>query len=260
MYKCYRLENNSELESLISGYEDYGKSIMEKKKASIHKKIDEYLRADGLIDFSNIQEDMFPLVDADIFISHSHIAIQVINALAGWLNYKFGVNVFVDSYIWGYCNDLLREIDEEYCKQSNGELFDYNKRNISTAHVHMMLANSLNKMIDKTECIIFIETNNSLNIKDNIDIGTSSAWIYSELVTTSIIARRIPDRLLLNKEIREQFNIDKQLKPFYRVERGHLTKLDASDLHDISLMKLNDKNKYLDILYDTVGVSRVLNE
>ena len=44
-------------------------------------------------------------------------------------------------------NDLLRRIDENYCRHSNGISFDYNKRNYSTSHVHMMLSIALSKML-----------------------------------------------------------------------------------------------------------------
>lgn len=251
MYKCYRLERNEELDNLLEGYEDTGKKIMEDKKESIYKQLKEYIREDGYIDFTNLQEDWFPIVDADVFISHSHADIDTINALVGWLHEEFKVSVFVDSYIWNYCNDLLREIDEKYCKHSNGESFDYDKRNFSTTHVHMMLANALNKMIDKTECVIFLETDNSLSVKNDIEKGTSSAWIYSELITTSIISRRIPKRLTGKQvEIREYFN--ENMKPLYRVNLEHLIKVEASDLNGIAKCKLNGEKAYLDKLYELV--------
>ena len=53
MYKRYRLENSEELKDLISSYEEFGKQIMDGKKATIRKNLDEYLRKDGFIDFTN---------------------------------------------------------------------------------------------------------------------------------------------------------------------------------------------------------------
>ncbi len=155
MFKCYKLENNDELKNLIIEYESIGENIMSGQRKSIKKSLDSYVRDDGFIDFTNLQKHWFPVVDSDIFISHSHKDIKIVTALVGWLNKKFGVEVFVDSYIWGYCNDLLKDLDIRYCKHENGTSYDYDKRNISTVHVHMMLANSLNKMIDKSECVIF---------------------------------------------------------------------------------------------------------
>lgn len=57
-------------------------------------------------------------------------------------------------------NDLLREIDEKYCRHSNGTSFDYDKRNYSTSHVHMMLSIALSRMIDKCESVFFLNSEN----------------------------------------------------------------------------------------------------
>ena len=157
MYKCYRLECNEELKELINEYKEVGKKIMEDKKESITKNLREYLREDKLIDFTKLQDDWFPMIDSDVFISHSHKDIDVVNGLAGWITEKFKVNVFVDSYIWNYCDDLLKEIDKEYCRHSNGTSYDYDKRNVSTAHVHMMLSNALNKITHSVLSIILFK-------------------------------------------------------------------------------------------------------
>lgn len=261
MYKCYRLECNEELKELINEYKEVGKKIMEDKKESITKNLREYLREDKLIDFTKLQDDWFPMIDSDVFISHSHKDIDVVNGLAGWITEKFKVNVFVDSYIWNYCDDLLKEIDKEYCRHSNGTSYDYDKRNVSTAHVHMMLSNALNKMIDRTECVIFLESENSLNIKNDIEIGTSSAWIYSELITTSIISRRIPKRLTKeNVEIRENFiKFNNSLNGVYRVSLDHLIPLSAYELNCIAMLNLNGEKQYLDRLY-AKSTDEVLND
>lgn len=47
--------------------------------------------------------------------------------------FKLNLNTFIDSCLWGYSNDLLREIGKKYCKYSDGVPFDYNKRNYSTS-------------------------------------------------------------------------------------------------------------------------------
>ncbi|MBO3376876.1 hypothetical protein P6O24_00525 [Clostridium perfringens] len=263
MYKCYRLKFDENLKELISGYEEIGKRIMEEKRANIRSSLESYLREDNSIDFTKLQDDWFPTVDSDIFISHSHADIKVVNALAGWFFKKFNVNVFVDSYIWGYCNELLREIDEKHCKHENGSSFDYDKRNFSTAQVHMILSNALNKMIDKTECVIFLETDNSLSVNTDIEKGTSSAWIYSELITTSIIRRMIPKRLESDLEERKKFIYDLQesFKPYYRISLSHCIDLKAVDLKSISELKLYRDKEYLDKMYKLVKEKvKIINE
>lgn len=263
MYKCYRLPYNQDLKNLINEYEEKGKNLMESKKESIKNDLKSYVKDEGVIDFTSIQRDWFPTVEADIFISHSHKDIDVINALAGWLNEKFNVEVFVDSYIWEYCDELLREIDEAYCKKPSGELFDYYKRNFSTTHVHLTLVNALNKMIDKTECVIFVDTDNSLSLRSDIEIGTSSAWIYSELLATRMLRVKVPQRIKANIEKREieKYAMNEMFTGLYRTNGDHLILLSASDLENIGNMSLSNDKEYLDTLYSTVKKEiYVLNE
>lgn len=253
MYKCYKLKFDEQLEELINDYAEIGRKLMEEKRANIYSKLESYLRDDNSIDFTALQDDWFPTVNADIFISHSHADIKAVNALAGWFKEKFNVDVFIDSYIWGYCNDLLKEIDEKYCKHTNGKSFDYDKRNFSTAQIHMILSNALNKMIDKTECVIFLETDNSLSVNNDIQKGTSSAWIYSELITTSIIRKKIPERFKDDSEIRKFTNdLNESLKPYYRVNLSHCIDLTVEDLKNISEETLYEEKAYLDKMYKTV--------
>ena len=47
------------------------------------------------------------------------------------------------------------------------------------------------KMINKSKCVMFLNTSNSLSIKDTIlEDNTSSPWIYSELLMTNIILEK----------------------------------------------------------------------
>lgn len=48
-----------------------GKSIDEKNKKSIEEDLEAFI-IDGVIDGSSLQEEWFPQIKADIFISHSH--------------------------------------------------------------------------------------------------------------------------------------------------------------------------------------------
>lgn len=101
------------------------------------------------------------------------------------------VKSFIDSCLWGYSNDLLREIDEKYCRHSNGTSFDYDKRNYSTSHVHMMLSIALSRMIDKCESVFFLNSENSISIAEEISKErTASPWIYNELSLADMIEIR----------------------------------------------------------------------
>ena len=128
-------------------------------------------------------------------------------AFAGWLNYEFGLTAFIDSCAWGYCDDLLKQIDDKYCKHSDGKTYDYQLRNYTTSHVHTMLSAALLDMIDRTECLIFFNTPQSICLKEelknvNNSEKTLSPWIYSELSATKVLRQQKPNRL---KRLYESF-------------------------------------------------------
>lgn len=62
---------------------------------------------DDVIDGTRVQNGWFPLVEADIFISHSRKDEELACALAEWLNRNFGLRCFIDSNIWGCFTNLL---------------------------------------------------------------------------------------------------------------------------------------------------------
>lgn len=152
------------------------------------KTLRHYLQANGNLDAATMEQEWFGSVQADIFLSHSHRDETLIEAFAGWLHEKCGVFAFVDSSLWGYADDLLLEIDNDYCKNDGKNTYSYELRNISTSYVHMILNTALAKMIHQTECLIFVNTENS-TIKENItdESKTLSPWIYSELALSKII-------------------------------------------------------------------------
>lgn len=246
MYKGFNLEFDtpSTFKKLLDKYYDDGKAIYNGRKNEVILKLDSYLGLDGSLDCSALQEDWFPTMDNNVFISHSHDDEDLAVSLAGWLYKEFRLTSFIDSYVWGYCNKLLKEIDEEYCKHSNGTSYDYDKRNYSTSHVHMMLSTALTKMIDKTECIIFLNTDKStLKAKDIISTQTRSPWIYSEIMSTKMLRENMPERVTLKKSASDTFfveNAQKILKPTYDLDLKHLIKLAESDL--ASLHRMYEKN------------------
>ena len=132
--------------------------------------MERYLSPCGELKASEIEKDWFPEIKADVFWSHSHKDEKDVIALAGFLN-NLGLTTFIDSCVWGYADDLLKQIDDTYCisKKSSDDLIDfysYQKRNQSTTHVHMLLNGALMKMMDNTECLIFLDTPNSLKMQD----------------------------------------------------------------------------------------------
>ncbi len=232
MFRGYNLK----LEELeFEEYLSFGQALYILQKNKVQKSLKKFLSPTGILNMTELQENWFPQIEADIFISHSHDDEDLATALSGWLNQTFGIKSFVDSCVWDYANDLLRDIDDEYCTNEKG-LYSYQSRNYSTSHVHMMLSTALARMIDKTECLFFLNTPNSVTAKNVINEKTNSPWIYSEITVTEIIRKKIPDRhksgstKLFSKGGIVSLNESKKLKAEYILELGHLTNIFDEDL------------------------------
>lgn len=177
-----------------------GSSQFNNIKSAVESNLSKFTNADSSLQASDIINNWFPSIDANVFISHSHKDEKLVLGLAGWLKENFGLNSFVDSSVWGYSDELLKKIDNKYCKSRNGDTYDYQKRNRSTSHVHMMLSTALMNMIDKCEVFIFVETQNSFTLSEYLDSDgeTESPWIYSELSLVDKLRESIPERIKRN--------------------------------------------------------------
>ncbi len=181
-----------------------GRKIYDDTTTRIRKCLREFILENGHIDGTALKDHWFSIIDADIFLSHSHKDIEKVKGFAGWLYDQFGLTSFIDSCVWGYCDDLLKEIDNMYCWQPKSETYNYKLRNYTTTHVHTMLSSALTEMIDRSECVIFFNTPNSIILSDELDkvkngksANTLSPWIYHELSVSSMIRSQKPRRALL---------------------------------------------------------------
>lgn len=157
--------------------------LYKSNKKEVLEDLKDYLLIDGnSLDGDEIQKHLFPEDNIDIFLSHSHGNADEVIKLAIILENK-GLNVFVDSCVWGNAFDLLKVIDNKYCRNYDDSAYDYDKRNYSTSHVYMMLNTALHKMIDRCEMFLFLGTPNSVSVKNGIKDQQSlkSPWIFSEL-------------------------------------------------------------------------------
>lgn len=80
----------------------------------------------GIINGKKLRNFVFPTDNYDVFISHSHDDLEIAKQFAAWLKEKYRCSVFLDSFVWNSADDLLREIDNLYCKQRNG-LYNYHR-------------------------------------------------------------------------------------------------------------------------------------
>ena len=259
MFKGFNMTITSkEKEKLIYDYHSYGQTLYKKNENKVQEDLDSYIGIEGRIDCSKLIADWFPnLENCHIFLSHSHDDNKLAVSLAGFLHKNFGLETFIDSYLWGYCDELLHKIDEKYCKSlSNSNSYSYESRNYSTSHIHMMLSTALNKMIDTTECVIFLNTDKSIiKTEDIFSAKTKSAWIYSEIITTSLIRENPPKRTYVNKSfnlITENAELD-GFKPEYDVDLKHLITLELNDFEEISIF---DKPE---LVLDTLYLNKYIN-
>jgi len=238
-----------------------GKDLFKAQRVVLEGQVKLKKLPDGSIDAAALEREWFPQIDADIFLSHSHVNEEAAFVLAGILKNRLNLVTFIDSAVWGYSPKLLREIDNVHCYNSGSDTYDYYKRNGSTSHVHLMLASSLSKMIDNCECVIFLNTPNSIKPNEVIE-STFSPWIYTEVSTTRLIRKRAPEKhpCRMNRLVKGLFSDKNNLRFVYenlvmthQVELSHL-----NDLSEVTLnkwIKFGDKSMYnLDKLYEMCSI------
>jgi len=251
--KMYRGFNVNISNDLNESYYEIGLKIHTSSKKEVKTILDDFLLENKSLSGTKIMENWFPEIDADIFLSHSHSDEKKAIILAGILFKEFGIKTFIDSCIWGYSNNLLRQIDDDFCLNAGGETYSYTKRNYSTSHVNLMLSTALNRMIDNCECIFFLNTPNSISSNEIVS-RTKSPWIFSEIATTQIIRKTTPKRLkretimfakggTLNESVLESLTIE------YDLELSHLTEFIFSDLEKWVSTHSTSANQALDNLY-----------
>lgn len=258
MFVGYNLEIREQLDyTLLKSGEKLNKNMDTLVKGEIYKFINE---KDGSINATNMQNEWFPEIKADIFISHSSKDKQTAIMLAGWLYNNFNLISFIDSCVWGYCDDLLQKIDDKYCYQKNSHTYNYRKRNYSTAHVHNMLSTALNTMLDKCECVFFVNTNNSIKEETDMFKITESPWIYNELSTIKTLRKNIPSYLdkTNTKKLRNDGTLFEATDEFpkfeYNIDCSELVKLGFDDLKEWKQNYSNDQIYPLLSLYKQTEV------
>lgn len=145
MYTAYNLNISEDFfNDILYDYYDFGEDMdryiqigkdhMLPRTTVYKKKFIELVRR-KIINGSEIQKECFPVIDADVFISHSHNDEDLANALAGWLHKKFDLKVFIDSNVWEYSDDLLTEINDKYSNKQydtdGGVVYNYKSCNLA---------------------------------------------------------------------------------------------------------------------------------
>lgn len=275
MYRAFKLngeEIKSRLEDEKIGFQNLvesGEKFFEKDKTEIKSTLPTLKGVKGVLDGAELSIEWFPQKKVDVFISHSHKDADVAKAIAYRLYKQHGITAFIDSCVWGYADDMLKIIDNEYCKNSDRKTYSYEKRNISTSHVHMMLTIALAKMMYNTEALFFLSTPNS-NFKENgkkYEIPTDgneltlSPWIYTEIGLEKLM-EKLPKEYYRPKII--HFSESTENAEMFNLIVAH--QIDTSDLEKIETETFinwlketyeerpNSKKKYqaLDGLYEMI--------
>ena len=160
--------------------------------------------ADGAIDGDVLEAAWFPQLAFDVFISHSHVDRSMALMMSGALKKFFGLNAFVDSVVWNCRDQLIEKLRELSGNNSCCPCHDPEIENAIVSHADIMLGNSLMRMIDRCECLMFLNTAHSISRKDFAE-KTYSAWLYSELVMSKFVRIRKPERYKNCRVLNEGF-------------------------------------------------------
>ena len=181
----------------------------------------------GIIDGKRLRNFVFPTDDYHVFISHSHDDLEKAKQFAAWLEEQYNYRVFLDSFVWNNADGLLREIDNLYCKQRNG-LYNYQRRNYSTAHIHTMLSMSIMEIIKRSKVGILIDSHHSINLERlrNSNQGkTLSPWIFQEIMFMRQFANQKSSTRMFSSE-----SLNEGLQIAHTVDLSDFTPLTAMDL------------------------------
>ncbi len=225
-----------------------------KEKKVYSSSIKKYFTSEKVINGTMMQSDWFPNVSANVFISHSHNDLETALLFKKWLKDSFGIKAFIDSTIWGDSEKLQKIIDEKIAWQPSSGTYNYDKRNFTTSHVHMMLNMALMKMIEICDAFFFLNSNESIPLTINgIENNTFSPWIYSEICMSKLIKKRAR----FSSRMQENFAIlsaeDKKMNIAYKLDLGHLEELTCDDLNNwVAFSKTEKAFDNFDILYDVI--------
>jgi hypothetical protein len=241
----------------FSKYKTIGETHLNEQKSRYQKALKNYV-TDGTTDGTKLQNDWFPEVNADIFISHSHKDLELAQGLAGWLNAKFNLRCFIDFNVWGYADELLEKINSEFSDKrldkEGGYLYSHTKCNTAAKHVNTMLSIALEKMIDKTETTFVINTTNSIDkYEDVYEKSTYSPWIYTEIVCTELVRKKHLSeyRKQIIKFVQENIKSynSQEYSAAYKVSLEHLKDIDINTLCDWERKHVDSWEYALDELY-----------
>ncbi len=189
----------------------------------VAKKIHELIKDakdsnDGIIlNHNEIKEAFFSpfkpqLKDAQVFLSHFHADKNKALKVKNYLESETNRRVFIDSLFWDYKNNILKEIKKHHIDVSK----------IEDAFT-LILRESLQDMIEKCPYFVFLQSNNSVSLNQDLSRITYSAWIYEELkIAHSLIVDSARQESHI-KAMRVSHNITNLLRRFKSISLDSLS-------------------------------------
>ena len=122
---------------------------------------------------------------------------------------------------------------------------------------------ALHKMINRCECVILLNTGNAISrVKKYEDLQhdtTFSPWIYSELICSSLIQQRRPERYSSQRmQGTQNFDaVNESLQIAYEIPTKHLLPLDPKTLSAWKEAYMGNKLHPLDVLYNQFPQSEI---
>lgn len=250
MYRAFNLKLDNNL--LGSYREDRDK--YEKIKEEFKDNLIRYIDTTEVLSAKKLKQYILPTADYDIFISHSHNDLDLALRLKSFLE-KFKLRVFIDSLYWLNITELQEKLNS-YHYNARTQLFDHATTMRVAEHCNMILASALSEMIDRCECVFFLNTDNSIASSRQVVDGdtTYSPWIYHEVYTTTIVKQHL-DRvrtIIANESLRNSFSQKRDAKLIsYDVDLSNMELVDIEKLRAWSSSVANNATLHpLDLLYN----------
>lgn len=194
MYKKFKLKsselkkfNNLISDNIPDSHLIYANKPSDEIKQTIYETANGDISSEALIAF------LFPEETPHIFISHSSKDMKLAIRLANKLYNESGIISFIDSQVWNHIDLAIDTMHKDYCRIPDTRSYNYTKSNILLSNLYSLLSMSLMDVMDRSDSVIFIESQNSTIdkiIKDDKwntgeDLSSSEAtyspWIYSEI-------------------------------------------------------------------------------
>ena len=235
--------------SLKNKYILENKAIFVSIKSDFVDPIELYLKEGLVLDGDALKQGWFPSKKRfDIFISHSGNDEDLSYALAEWLHVNFNLTCFIDSLVWKHFSSLKNALNSFFFKKYGTEYNALFKDRVNQ-HVLLMLNTSLMEVMDRCECLFFLNTPQSVKISEIGDYLTDSPWLFSEIgMFNSIQKKQRRKRALFEGQMATATYSHIQ----YKLNLKGLINLGAEDLNKwVNAYDNSSENSHpLDVLYE----------